>query len=215
MNNRSWILKSEIYKEYPYAFKFVNRIHVPYPIYFPEFPFGTIEQDMGDYVNDFIFADDVDDEWAQRMGTDWGAARAFRLSYSSEDKQRRKCVALSHETGLEIFLMAAGAFVGMEVAKFTLKRTLETIEGSINSWWKKSRSSQSVHLATLPDEDIPETLVDHIAIRTPKWELKLDGNFTDEQRDKIFEQLSLIVNPPEMAQEIAIRIGDEELAKKQ
>ena len=49
------------------------------------------------------------------------------------------CIVLSHETGLEVFLIAVGGFVGMEVAKYTLKTILEKTEKRINKWWDKRK----------------------------------------------------------------------------
>jgi len=204
------VFKSELYKHYRYAFKFVNKTHVAYPMYFMgQFPFGGIDSDFGDFVNDFLFESDKNEEWAQWLGTDFGTARAYKVLFHIDDDEQEQCIALSHETGLEVFLIAAGALVGVETAKFVLKRTLETIEKSINAWWKKNREKH------WSPERVPEgDLVDHIAVRTPHWEIAIDGRFTQDERDRLITHIGETLLPHETIEEFVSAIDDAQLAAK-
>jgi hypothetical protein len=204
------VRKSAIYERFRYAFKFVNRQSIPYPMYFPEFPFGKIEEDIGHYVNDFIYEEDKNDKHAQWMGTDWGTARGYRISFSNKPGSSEQCIALSHESGLEIFLLAAGTFVGLEVAKFTLKRTLETAEKSINDWWTRRRHQ---HWRAKETEDT-QALVERITVRTPHWEISLDGRFDAPERERIIEHLAEVSRPVETVEEFAALVCDERLGRK-
>ncbi|MEQ1868186.1 MAG: hypothetical protein ABL996_26510 [Micropepsaceae bacterium] len=180
-------------------------------MYFPEFPFGRIDEDIGRYVNDFIYEEDKNNQNAQWMGgTDWGTARAYRITFINKPGNPEQCVALSHESGLEIFLLAAGAFVGMEVAKFTLKRTLETAEKSINDWWSRQKNE---HWHPKKAED-KGPLVERITVRTPHWEISLDGRFDAQERERVIEQLVAVSTPTETVEEFAALVSDERLGRK-
>jgi hypothetical protein len=205
------VRKSSIYQHFRYAFKFVNEVHVPYPMYFDgSFPFGAIDEDFGDYVNDFVFADEANEPWARMMGTDWGTARAYRMRFqTNETDPAVSCVALSHETGLEVFLLAAGAFVGVEVAKFSLKVVLESIQKSINEWWKSRRSEHWKR-----EHSALERLTEKISVRTPYWEITLDGQFTPEERDRIFDHIGRSMTPGEEIEQFVAEISDRRLARK-
>jgi hypothetical protein len=174
------VLKSNIYNNFCYAFKFVNRLHVPYPMYFRNgFPIGDIEQDLGDFYNDFLYADS-NDELNQMMGTDFGTARAYRIKMST-DYGTEYFVALSHETGLEIFLVTAGALITADIGKFILKRTLGTVEKNINEWWEKGEKGY------WDKDESNEPLVIKMQVRTPYWEIDIDGTFTQKEKDTLFE----------------------------
>jgi hypothetical protein len=176
------VRKSSIYRQFQYAFKFVNKVHVPYPMYFAEgFPFGQITEDLGDFGNDFAY------EGAE--GADWGTARAYRAKVIL-DRDTVECVAISHETGLEVFLIAAGTFAGAEVAKYSLKRVLETIDTSIQEWWKRRRKNHWGSAVTSVDQ-----LVEKILVRTPHWELEIDGRFSAAERLALIEHIGRIAQP--------------------
>jgi hypothetical protein len=201
------VYKSDIYNYFNYAFKFVNRLVVPYPMYFHEgFPFGDIEQDIGNYYNDFLYADNADFINIM-MRTDWGTARAYRVKIKSENGLDN-CIALSHETGLEVFLIAAGALIGVETSKFVLKRTLETIEKSINQWWGKRKSEH------WQKDESDEPLVIGIHIRTPNWEINIDGKFTQEEKDKLFNLIQESVKPDSNIDKFLSPLNNQELSKK-
>jgi hypothetical protein len=235
IENSERVPKSEIYKQYRYAFKFVNRIPVPYPFYFRgQFPFGKIKEDLGVFVNDFAFVDDPKDETGD-LDTDGGTARAYKVIFDI-DGESKECIALSHESGLEIFLIAAGTFVGVETAKFVLKRILETIEKSINHWWQqpngylktlknmaKFRSHQQpVEYRNQEDQVIQESiqrllegsLIEHITVRTPHWEIAIDGRFSPEERDKLIWYIERISIPHETIEEFVADIDDKTLSRK-
>lgn len=206
------VIKSDIYKQFKYAFKFVNRHHIAYPRYFAEeFPFGTISEDLGSYSNDFIFAEEVKNEAALLLGTDYGTARGYRVSFEA-DGDSQECVVLSHETGLEVFLIAAGAFVGMEVAKFSLKRLLEAIEKSINGWYQKKGKRGAYRTKEVQTDDHP--LVEKIAVRTPYWELTVDGSFTPAERERILDFLQNTAIPQEVIEDQFHAIEDSVLERK-
>ena len=207
-----YICKSDIYNHYNFAFKFVNRVHVAYPFYFHEgFPFGKIQEDMGHYVNDFIFEDDQDKDWAKYMGTDWGTARGYRINFEI-DGNTEECVALSHESGLEIFLIAVGGFVGIEVAKYSLKRILETVEKRINEWYSRGKISSLGLIQEDKKEDKP--LIERIAVRTPDWELSIDGRFTAEEKEKIINFIGASLRPQKNIAEYIALMEDEDLKPK-
>ena len=206
------VIKSDIYKKFRFAFKFVNRYHVAYPWYFSEqFPFGVIRKDLGSYVNDFIFADETGKEIAALLGTDYGTARGYQIAFDVDGKSE-ECIVLSHETGLEVFFIAAGVFIGVEAAKYSLKRILETIEKSINKWYQRTRGRR----VYLPREgqDVDQPLVEKIQIRTPYWELTLDGRFTPEERDKVLTLLQENLIPHEIIEDQFCAIKDEKLERK-
>jgi hypothetical protein len=173
-----------------------------------QFPFGDIREDFGDFVNDFIFVTDQKKEWAQWMGTDWGTARAYRVTFDT-DGTEESCIALSHESGLEVFLIAAGALVGVETTKFVLTRVLQTIEKSINAWWRRSRGGYW-NPERLPDGD----LVDHIAVRTPHWEISVDGRFSQEERLRLISHIGQTLIPHETIEEFASTVHDSVTAEK-
>jgi hypothetical protein len=201
------VFKSSIYNQFNFAFKFVNRISVPYPMYFNDgFPFGEIEKDIGDFFNDFLYAQS-NDPVNVMMGTDWGTARAYKVKIKIDDDFER-CIALSHETGLEVFLIAAGTLVGLETSKFVLKRTLETIEKRINQWWKKRK------IDYWRKDDSKDPLVLGIQIRTPEWEINIDGKFTQEEKDKLFNLIQNSIKPKRDIDKFLLPLEDKELANR-
>jgi len=206
-------MKSDVYSSYRFAFKFVNRYHVAYPQYFRDgFPIGRIQHDLGAYANDFIFAEDAAEVSAQMFETDFGTARGYDVAFEV-DGESHQGVVLSHESGLEIFLIAVGAFVGIEVAKFSLKRILETLEARINEWYNKIRDKEPPRgRRSAPDPNAP--LVERIAIRTPFWELSLDGRFTSEERDRIPQILHQSMITTESVEEQFASVRDPRLAQK-
>lgn len=205
----AFVPKSEIYKHYRYAFKFVNKIRVPFPMYFHgRFPFGIIEMDLGDFVNNFLYEEDKNEKLAQYFGTDIGTARAYKVLFRVDDDEE-ETIALSHESGLEVFLIAVGAFICVETAKFVLNRTLQTIEKSINDWWMQSRKPGYI-LDRMPEGD----LVDHIAVRTPHWEIVIDGHFSPEERERLIDHIDTILVPHEAIEDFVETIDDPLLAEK-
>ncbi len=202
------VYKSSIYEYYKFAFKFVNRLHVPYPMYFGDgtLPAGKIEADLGDYVNDFAY-ELIGDE-SDIFSTDWGTARAYKIKVGDSTS----AILLSHETGLEVFLMAAGAFVGLEVAKFALKRTLETIETSINKWWE---NNSNMHWKNRSGEEIEEgELVVAIQVRTPYWEVTIDGSFDESEKELIFDHLEKMISPSTTVEESFKSIGSKDVKNR-
>jgi len=182
----SVIRKSTIYQCYQYAFKFANRQRVPYYAYFDGsiFPFGQIIGDIGALKNDFWYRNVpyhvLSDDW----GLDFSTSRAYDTIVTIDD-QNIDCIALSHETGFEIFLISAATFAGLEVAKYSIKRIVETIEKRINAWWKQKKENafHSYMRCDVPNE---EKLVIGIQIRTPSWEITMDKSFNDEEREMLF-----------------------------
>ena len=203
------IFKSAIYRQFRYAFKFVNKVHVAYPMYFHgQFPFGEVRQDLGNFVNDFMFEQDQDRDAARMFGTDYGTARAYRVYFAPDgEADQIPGIVLSHETGLEVFLIAAGAFVGMEVAKFSLKVALEGIQRQINAWWLKRNGSHWD-----PQKRDTESLVESISVRTPHWEITVDGRFNQGERDRIFEHIGSILNPADRIEDFVVEMDDKDLA---
>ena len=192
------ILKSELYEEFLFALKFVNRERVAYPIYFEhltllvdetqtvsrpfELPVGRIGSDMGPTVNDFRYADAP--IGSQESDTDLSQSRAYRVALDL-DGDINAVVCVTHESGLEIFLMATAALVGTETGKFLLKRVLETSERRINDWMRRKRPKIAP-----PEVTDPQPFVERIALRTPNWEITFDGRFTPDERDAVLEYLS-------------------------
>ena len=205
----SHVFKSEIYKHYRYAFKFVSSSHVPYPMYFQgDFPFGRIRHDLGSFINDFMFEDDRKDAVPHWLSTDIGTARAYRVLFVVDDS-RVESITLTHETGLEVFLIAVGLLVGAETAKFILKRTLEIIEKSINKWWERNRGN---HWS--PERLTDGALVDHVAVRTPYWEIAIDGRFSPQEREKLITHIGRTLLPNETIEEFVSTIEEPLLAIK-
>jgi len=186
------VRKSDIYKYYNFAFKFVNKFDIPYISYLSEFPFGEKIDDIGVYVNDFMFESDRNERWAQRMGTDFGTARAYKVAFQN-DSEKEECIVLTHESGLEVFLIAVGTFIGTEGGKLILKHALETIEKNINKWWNKNKTDE-------------EPLVEKIAVRTPYWEISIDGRFTQEERERLIEHIASVARPTETIEEFVTTI---------
>jgi len=197
------VIKSDIYKHYNFAFKFQNRMSIPYPMYFRnKFPFGEIQEDWGD---DFRCKET--NAAGYMMGTDWGTSKAYKVILKLED-DNVECVALSHESGLEVFLIAVGAFIGMETSKFLLKRSLETIENKINNWWKKNKQNN------WREDESDEPLVMAIQVRTPNWEIKMDGKFTKEEREKFFDLIQQQGKPKEKLDDFLELLPNPELSEK-
>jgi hypothetical protein len=198
-----YVWKSKIYGFYNFSFKFANRCRLAYYEYFARragevlLPVGKIEEDLGEVKNDFIFeyltkrplTSDVYSFIVWR-GIDDSSSRAFVISVNIEDgAEPIKCICLTHETGLEIFLISAGTFAGLEIARFGLTRVLETLEKKINEWFKKNR-----HIMKRI-EDLPEPFVDHIKIRTSHWELSLDSRFSHEEKLAILDHVAKHLTP--------------------
>lgn len=199
------VYKSSIYDYYNFAFKFVNGVHIPYPMYFENrtLPVGIIKSDIGDYINDFMYKGAG--EQGSFLGTDWGTARAYKV----ELENKNECIVLSHETGLEVFLIAAGGFVGMEIAKYTLKTILEKTENRINKWWDKRKKGH-----WNPKEVTDDPLVVAIQIRTPNWEITLDGKFNEKDKERIFDHIEKIIHPKASVKETFTDLHDDELVDK-
>jgi hypothetical protein len=209
--NSGVVFKSRLYQRYNYAFKFVNRVVVRYPLYFEgSFPFGTIDADLGHLLNDFRFKDHPQKDW--RSKTDWGTARAYRVRLQLTETEHTTFVALSHETGLEVFLAVAGGFIGIEVAKFALKRSLETIESAINKWWSSVPFSSRKTWGASSTKSDP--LVEKIEVRTRHWVLTIDGTFTSAERERVLDYISQKLIPNETIEEFVLDISENTLAKK-
>lgn len=200
------VYKSDIYKHYNFAFKFVNRMSIPYPMYFRDrFPFGQIQEDWGDHYNDFRYKET--NAVGLMMGTDWGTSRAYQVKFDL-DEDEVECVALSHESGLEVFLIAAGALIGVETSKFILKRSLETIEKKINGWWNNNKDKN------WRKDESDEPLVISIKVRTPNWEIELDGSFSKEERAKLLDFIQQQKEPKEDLDEFLELLPISELRDK-
>jgi hypothetical protein len=217
-----FVLKSHIYDFYRFAFKFVNREPLPYPLYFERTekllksdlwiePIGEIKDDWGPLINDFAYDDQSFDERFRRDPTDPGTSRAFGvlIEPAAEPSSKIEGACLTHETGLEVFLIATAAFVGTEVAKYSIKRTLESIEGSINKWYRKTNKKGTWQLK---DSETP--LVEKILVRTPYWEISLDGRFTMEERLRILDHIGQNMLPQESITEYLSSIEGNELTQK-
>lgn len=203
-----FIVKSNIYKCYHYAFKFVNRTYIPYPFYFYEdFPLGSIEEDLGEFCNDFLYAGNKD-KYNLMMGTDPGTARAYRIKIDNDSNE--SCVALSHETGLELFLISVGSFIGLETSKFILEKYLRVIEKKLNDWWKKTKKKDK---SIWNKEERKDPLVTKIQIRTPYWEINIDGTFSKKEKIKLFNliQNSIPINDID---KFLDPLGDRKLSQK-
>ena len=59
-----------------------------------------------------------------------------------------------------------------------------------------------------------DTLVDRIAVRTPHWEVTLDGAFSQDDREQIFDHISQKLIPNETIEEFTETIDDLALAQK-
>jgi hypothetical protein len=203
------VLKSDIYGHYRVAFKFVNRIILGHPTeyLYDGFPFGQEAHDLGRYENDFRYEDDPDQRSAQVV--DYGSSyNAFRVRFRIDDRTE-ECIALTHESGIEVFLIAASAFVAVEVAKYSVKRVLEATEGAINRWFSKYKKRLP---AAWDDKDEP--LVKHITVRTPHWELALDNRFTAEEAEATIGYLQRYPMLMKDAAEYFSRMEDEALGAK-
>lgn len=204
-----YVKKSEIYKHYAFAFKLVHRHSIPYPLYNRYgFPFGRPKEDLGDYVNDFCYADQESEGW---RSTDGGTARGYRVLFDV-DGEEVDSIVLSHESGIELFLIAAGAFVGIEVAKYSIKRILEAAEKSVNKWYANVKKKEQ--LISRRDREDSDSIVDHIAIRTPFWEISLDGRFSPQEREELLEYLEQNLLPKEEIQDYVSALQDDELREK-
>jgi len=203
------IKKSEIYKSYNFAFKFVNRHRIGYPLYFSvdksSLPFGKIEKDLGNYINDFYYED--------QNGGDGSTARAYKVSIQVEGLSDRQipCIALTHETGFEVFLVAAGGFIGGKVAEFALTKVLEHIEKAINRWYEKIKEKRK-WLKERYKLDKP--VIEHIVVRTPNWKIAFNGRFSKEERIDIIEHISRSLKPPDSIVECAAGMENKTLSKK-
>jgi hypothetical protein len=161
--------KSSIYNHYQFAFKFENRNGVRFHYKFNEkLPFAEHQSDIGIYENDFGF-----------LNADWCSRRAYKVELNLED-EKQDCIVMPHESGLEVFLIAVGTFIGIETSKFILKRTLEKIEESINAWLPEN---DRIFMKNKNEE--PNVVA--IKVRTKKWEITIDGKFSTEEREKLFD----------------------------
>lgn len=194
--------KSMLYERAPYAIKFVNDRQLSYPDYFRlEFPIGELVEDLGVYVNDFKYAE-YNMPYFGLPTTDPGTSRAYKV-ISTTELGEFECVVVTHESGLEIFILAAAAFLGIETAKFAVKELLSLLQRKINNWWKRYAERMA-----FPDE----TLTTIIQVRTPNWEISLDGRFTPEERERLVDRILSIATPAETINELVLSIDDQELA---
>jgi hypothetical protein len=201
------MFKSQFYSRYRYAFKFVNRWKTPWPLYFKGerrgiLVFGTIVNDLGPYFGDFYYVDRPDGK-IDRVPD--ATSRAFEVRIDLDGEHAENCVVLTHESGLEVFLLATGALIGTETSKYLLKRLLETIEARINSWWQreKKRCPLDYHLdpkAAL--DDSPQ--VHKIVVRSPHWELIMDDTFTSAEKSQLVERLAAFASPASTIEELIV-----------
>ncbi|MBK7954410.1 MAG: hypothetical protein IPK02_10850 [Candidatus Accumulibacter sp.] len=197
--------KSSLYAHSGFAFKYVNRWELAYPWYFDTvFPLGNIERDLGVVENDFYYSPDQDVKYP-RLNVDWGTSRAYQVTIPITGTSGARCIALTHESGLEIFLIAASAFAGAEVAKYAIKRLLEEGESRINCWWKER---------TIHEQSSREPLVTKILVRTPNWELAIDGSFDSHEREEILDYIDQHLVPCESIAEYFVDVQNDELAQK-
>lgn len=207
------MLKSSLYDECSLAVKFVNRERVPYPWYFERvyaadgstlaatLPVGKIVRDLGPVENDFRYLD------ARIASTGYGetdasGARAFEVELEGEGIGPT-AVCVTHETGLELFLLSAATFVGLEAAKYSLERLLETLEERINRWMSARRR-----------EEGEEPIVRQIAIRTRDWELTLDGRFTPRERQALLAAIATSLDAEGAGPDHPLDIADPSLRLK-
>ena len=203
----TYIRKSTLYELSPYAFKFVNTNWVWHPTeYFdPEFPFVCVaEQIFGSQLqNDFQYADSA----LGKADLETGYAFVIHAHFVL-DNQRQDFVVITHETGLEIFLIGVGLFVGAEISKYLLKRFLEESENRINLWWK---SKMAAHRAKGLEGSADQPLVKHLVIRTPYWEITLDGDFSSIEREEIVALMARTSTPSETVDEFTSTLENEGL----
>lgn len=194
--------KSDLYEEFSFAVKFVNRERVIYGDYFPsrkieaEFrtlPFGRTIDDMGPVSNNFQYKHIP---LAAGGDTDFGTSRAYRILLDDREyaETPTPIVCVTHESGLEIFLISAATLVGAETTKFALKRVLERIERRINEWIRKKREEHRPPNKK-PSDAEAKPIVEKIAIRTPSWEITVDGSFSPVEREKILAYFSAHLIP--------------------
>jgi hypothetical protein len=211
--------KSELYAEYAFALKFFNRERVAYPLYFEyrayddgrnvrfALPVGRIESDLGPVFNDFCYLDSPCD--TQESDTDLSTSRAYRVLFDTESGAE-SVVCVTHESGLEIFCMATAALIGTETGKYLLKRILERSEQRINEWMKKKNKSLNKND---PDPVVAGPIVERIALRTPDWEITLDGRFSPPERDALIERILLQADRTFM-EDCLHGLSDDQLARK-
>ncbi|MEM1190383.1 MAG: hypothetical protein AAGI72_17765 [Pseudomonadota bacterium] len=205
--------KSELYCQYRYAIKFENIKWTAYKRYLKwqyyesglrtlkELPVGKVTNDsLGAVDNDFYYTDGLGDFGSANRITDGGSSRAFEVCL---DDGNTKAVCVTHESGLELFLLAAGTFIGLEAAKYTLTRALELTEKRINHWFKD-------------DEEFSRdnSYINRILVRTPYWEISIDGELGKEDRDTLFNFLEKQEFTKETIEEHLAELNDEPLKEK-
>lgn len=107
-----------------------------------------------------------------------------------------RCVVITHESGLEVFLLGVGGFVTAKTGAFVLSRLLEAIERRITGWFSHRRSRQIDHHRPPHSVKSGVSFVEKILVRTPNWEIAVDGRFTASERKELLDHLGRILVPP-------------------
>lgn len=198
-NTPPLVTKASLYNEFRYAFKFVNREHIPYPQYFVgngNLVIGTIERDLGEFVNDFFYR-------MAGASPDRGTSRGYQVKTEITDEQ---CAVITHESGLEVFLLGVAGFVTAKTGEFVLTRILEAIERRINARFSSHPYSRQVKGS--------EEFVEKILVRTPNWEIAVDGRFSASERKELFDHLGDILEPPSKIVDVTAGLTKQSLRNK-
>jgi hypothetical protein len=174
-----------------------------------QFPFGEKIADLGLCVNTFMFETDAKERGSVFAKTDFGPARAYRVTYRN-GKETEECIALSHESGLEVFPAMVATSPGKRPGRHPLSKSIDRIEANINWWWERYKADYwgpSKVLSFLP-------LVEGIDIRTPFWEFPLDDSFIPKDRELILEHITSGIQPAETIAEFIAALPNKYLKEK-
>ena len=213
----TYLWKSAIYRRYRYAFKFVTRIHLGHDCYFYS-PFEgqpphfcDIIEHIGGFANNFQYAEELPRTDPGRWGytgpsplnQDLGhCASGYRVRLNIGEHYQ-ECIAIGHENGLEVFLLGAGVFIGLQAASYSLNKIIEYIYERIELWWKSSDSASK-----------NKPIIEEIAVRTKHWEITIDKSFTRGERRKLFKHLERTLFPPKTIEHLVKNMTDKDLALK-
>ena len=202
--------KSGLYQHFRFSFKFVNRYTIPYAMYFHhQFPFGEEMADLGLCVNTFVFKEEANERRMEFGKTDFGPVRAYWVT-NRIGTQTEENIALSHESGLEVFPPRVANHITRRTAMHPLHQSLALIEAQINWWWERYKSDYWG-----PSKVVSfHPLVERIAVRTTDWEFSMDDRFLQKDREAVAEHIASVTQPAESIEEFAAAFDQKTLRKK-
>lgn len=200
--NEKYVRKSTLYEQTTFAIKFVNDLRrLAYPEYFEgAFPIGELTEDLGVCINDFTYAESPQ-TYLGHLTTDPGTSRVYRVKVSTP-LGIYECVVVTHESGLELFLIGVAAFISSQTAQYAMTELLALLQRKINDWWSQRQQ---------PKTPQSEQLTQTILVRTPNWEVSLDGRFTAEERLKLVEHILKTATPAATLDEHVLALEQDEL----